>query len=111
MDAALPRVCLFMLLSRRVFPQVPSDKLNAHVEFADLPVVGHYNRVLADVEMTASLLTRRKDKLQGRYKISGVSHELLHRNQRVSKHHFSQCLERLGLRLPQNSSGNIKFVK
>jgi len=83
-----------MLLSRRVFPQAPSHKLGALVEFVNLPVAGRYHRALADAEMAASLLARLEEELRGRFNVRDVSHELLRKIQRVPKHQLDKCLER-----------------
>jgi DNA polymerase-3 subunit epsilon len=83
-----------MLLSRRVFPQAPSHKLGALVEFVNLPVAGRYHRALADAEMAASLLSRLEEELRGRFNVRDVSHELLRKIQRVPKHQLDKCLER-----------------
>ena len=66
-----------LLLSRRVYPQAPSHKLSALVEFADLPVAGRYHRALADAEMAASLLIRLEGELRSRFNVGDVSHALL----------------------------------
>jgi DNA polymerase-3 subunit epsilon len=82
-----------MLLSRRVFPHAPSHKLSVLVEFANLPIAGRYHRALADAEMAASLLARLENELCRRFNVSGVSHELLRKIQRVPKHQLDKCLE------------------
>ena len=83
-----------MLVARRVFPQAPSHKLGALVEFADLPVAGRYHRALADAEMAASLLVHMEDELCRRYRVNAVSHGLLREIQRVQKHQLDQCMAR-----------------
>lgn len=83
-----------LLLSRRVYPQAPSHKLGALVEFADLPVAGRFHRALADAEMAASLLVRLEGELRDRFNVSEVSHALLRKIQSVPKHQLSKCLER-----------------
>lgn len=83
-----------MLLARRLFPQAPSHKLGALIDFAGLPVAGRHHRALADAEMAASLLVHMAEELRRRYNIRDVSHELLREIQRVPKHHLGRCLER-----------------
>lgn len=84
-----------MLISRRLFPEAPSHKLGALVEYANLPVTGRYHRALADAEMTANLLVRIEDELRSRYKVREVSHELLREIQVAQRSQLSICLERL----------------
>jgi len=81
-----------MLLSRRLFPQAPSHKLGALVDFAKLPVAGRFHRALADAEMAASLLVRLEEELRGRFNVTDVSHELLRKIQRVPKHRVDQFI-------------------
>ena len=83
-----------MLVARRVFPQAPSHKLGALVEFAGLPVAGRYHRALADAEMAASLLLHIEDELRRRYRVDAVSHGLLREIQAVQKQQLDRCMER-----------------
>lgn len=83
-----------MLVARRVLPEAPSHKLGVLVDFARLPVAGRYHRALADAEMAASLLVHMEDELRRRYRVDGVSHELLREIQGLKKHHLDRCLER-----------------
>jgi DNA polymerase-3 subunit epsilon len=83
-----------MLLSRRVFPQAPSHKLSALVQFARLPVAGRYHRAMADAEMAASLLLRMEDELRQRFHLRDISHALLCEVQSVQRHRLAHCLER-----------------
>lgn len=83
-----------LLLSRRVYPQAPSHKLSALVEFTDLPVAGRYHRALADAEMAARLLIRLEGELRRRFNVGDVSHALLRKIQGVPKHQLGKCLER-----------------
>ncbi|MDD5176613.1 MAG: 3'-5' exonuclease [Sterolibacterium sp.] len=83
-----------MLVARRVFPQAPSHKLGALIEFAKLPVAGRYHRALADAEMAASLLIRMEDELHRRYQVVEVTHDLLREIQSVQKNQLDRWLER-----------------
>jgi DNA polymerase III subunit epsilon len=83
-----------MLLARRLFPQAPSHKLGALVEFAGLPMAQRAHRALADAEMAASLIVRLEEELCCRYRVRDVSHELLRKIQSVPKTKLAQCLER-----------------
>ncbi len=81
-----------LLLSRRLFPQAPSHKLAALVEYARLPVAGRYHRALADAEMAASLLLRLEEELQRQHGVGEVSPDLLRRIQRVPKTQLAKCI-------------------
>lgn len=81
-----------LLLSRRIFPQAPSHKLGALVEYARLPVAGRYHRALADAEMAASLLLRLEDELCQRHEVREVSVALLKRIQGTPRKHLAKCL-------------------
>ena len=89
-----------LLISRRLFPQAPSHKLGALVDFANLPVAGRYHRALADAEMAASLLSRLEEELRCRFNVGDVSHELLRKIQGVPKHKLEQCVERHQAKCP-----------
>lgn len=89
-----------LLLSRRLFPQAPSHKLGALVEYAGLPVAGRYHRALADAEMAASLLARLVEELAGQYEVEEISHALLCKVQRAQKHQIARCLQAHRASLP-----------
>ncbi|MBN9695466.1 MAG: 3'-5' exonuclease [Zoogloea sp.] len=81
-----------LLLSRRIFPQAPSHKLAALVEYAGLPVAGRYHRALADAEMAASLLLRLEEELQRLHGVGEVSPELLRQIQRAPRNQLAKCI-------------------
>ena len=81
-----------LLLSRRLLPLAPSHRLGVLVEYANLPVAGHYHRALADAEMAASLLTRLEAELRGRHRVADVSVDLLRRIQGAPKSQLAKCL-------------------
>lgn len=63
-DAELSRIGLArvqdftcsLLLSRRIFPEAPSHRLESLIRHLHLPISGKFHRALADAEMTAGLL-------------------------------------------------------
>ena len=83
-----------MRVARRVFPQAPSHRLGALVDFARLPVAGRYHRALADAEMAASLLVHLDAELRRRYRLREVSHALLREIQAAKKQQLDRCLAR-----------------
>jgi len=83
-----------LLLSRRIFPQAPSHKLGALVEYANLPRAGRYHRALADAEMAASLLLHLVGELREEHQVSKVSVDLLRKIQKAPKSQLKTCLAR-----------------
>lgn len=83
-----------LLLSRRLFPQAPSHKLGALVEFANIPVAGRYHRALADAEMAASLVALLEKELRTRFNVQEVSHELLRKIQGMPRKQVERFFER-----------------
>lgn len=81
-----------LLLSRRVFPQVPNHRLATLVKSLGLPSTGRYHRALADAEATAYLLLHLKQELLRRFGIAAVHHELLLTIQRSSRHQLESCV-------------------
>lgn len=81
-----------LLLSRRIFPQAPSHKLSALVEYANLPVAGRYHRALADAEMAASLFLRLAGELRERHQVNDITVELLCRIQSTPKKQMMKCI-------------------
>jgi len=74
-----------MLVSRRLYPQAPSHKLGALVDYHGLPRAGRAHRALADAEMAATLLCQIFDDLRNYYHIDHANHALLMALQRCSK--------------------------
>ncbi|SNS58048.1 DNA polymerase-3 subunit epsilon [Noviherbaspirillum humi] len=82
-----------LLLSRRLYPQAPSHKLGALVNYHGLPVTGVFHRALADAEMTAHLSMRLVEQVRQRYGLRSVPHELLCSIQAASRHKMDRCVE------------------
>ena len=83
-----------MLLARRIFPEAPNHKLGTLVRTLGLPATGRYHRALADAEATAYLLLHIQQKLQRRFHLSAVSHELLVAIQTASRSQLDACIRR-----------------
>lgn len=71
-----------LLLSRRLYPQVGSYRLQSLAAFHALPSAGRAHRALADAEVTASLLSRIQQDIQREYEVDAAPHELLVKLQR-----------------------------
>jgi len=74
-----------MLASRRLYPQAPSHKLNALVDYNGLPRAGRAHRALADAEMAATLLCQILDDLRNYHHIDHANHAFLMALQRCTK--------------------------
>ena len=74
-----------VLLSRRLYPQAPSHKLGALVDFFGLPRTGAAHRAMADAEMAAELLARIQHDLRTRHGVARPDHEFLMGLQRCAR--------------------------
>ena len=81
--ATQPFACT-MLLARRLYPQAPSHKLGALVDYHHLPKAGRAHRAMADAEMAASLLAQIQYDLRARHRVA-ADHGLLMALQRCAK--------------------------
>jgi DNA polymerase-3 subunit epsilon len=85
-----------MLVSRRVLPQARNHQLGTLVEFAKLPVTGHYHRAQADAEMTAHLTLYLERELMRRFGLDAVSCQLLANIQKTPASRLEHCVARFG---------------
>jgi len=74
-----------LLVSRRLYPQVPNHKLGSLVDYHRLPRTGAAHRALADAEMAAALLDRIRHDLRTHYGVAKPDHALLMALQRTGK--------------------------
>lgn len=93
LPATQPFACT-VRLSRRVYPQAPSHRLGALVDWCGLPRPGQAHRALADAEMAAALLQRLQHDLRTRHGVAEPDHAFLLELQRCSK---SVAATRFGL--------------
>lgn len=84
LPAAQPFACTVML-SRRLYPEAPSHKLGALVDWFGLPRTGAAHRALADAEMAAELLGRIRHDLMLRHGVARPDHSFLCALQKCSK--------------------------
>ena len=84
LPAPQPFACT-VLLSRRLYPQAPSHKLGALVDYHHLPRTGRAHRALADAEMAAALLAHIQHDLRHRWGVAQPTHALLVALQRCAK--------------------------
>lgn len=74
-----------MLLSRRLYPQLPNHRLSTLVQMLGLPNSGRAHRAMVDAEMASHLWCRIQQDVSNAYSIKSVTHELLTRVQKVSR--------------------------
>ena len=74
-----------LLLSRRLYPQAGSYKLQSLASFHNLAPAGRAHRALADAEVAAALLSRIRQDLQREYELDAAPHELLMKLQRTPR--------------------------
>jgi DNA polymerase III subunit epsilon len=89
--AAQPFACT-VLVSRRLYPQVPNHKLGTLVDYHHLPRTGAAHRALADAEMAAALLGQIQHDLRTRHGVAKPDHALLMALQRCAKPAVSRLL-------------------
>lgn len=70
---APPFVCS-LTLAKRVYPRAPSYKLQALLEYADIPHSGRFHRALSDAMATANLWVQMKRDLYARHRISRLKY-------------------------------------
>jgi len=96
LPADQPFACT-LLLSRRLYPQAPSHKLGALVDWHGLPRTGQAHRALADAEMAAELLARILQDLRRRWGVAEAGHDLLMALQRCAKPAVDALMTRYAL--------------
>ena len=74
-----------MLLSRRLYPQAGSYRLQSLASFHALPPAGRAHRAMADAEVAAALLSRIREDIQRDYEVEAAPHELLVKLQRTQR--------------------------
>ena len=82
-----------LLLSRRLWPEVPNHKLGTLARWHGITATGRAHRALADAEMAAELWLRITDDVQKRYAAS-VPFGLLCALQRTPRHQLARCVAR-----------------
>ncbi len=82
-----------LLLSRRLWPEVPNHKLGTLARWHGITATGRAHRALADAEMAAELWLRITDDVQKRY-AANVPFGLLCALQRTPRHQLARCVAR-----------------
>lgn len=82
-----------LLLSRRLWPEVPNHKLGTLARWHGITATGRAHRALADAEMAAELWLRITDDVQRRFAAS-VPFGLLYALQRTPRQQLARCVAR-----------------
>jgi DNA polymerase-3 subunit epsilon len=82
-----------MLLSRRLYPQAGSYRLQSLAAFHALPPAGRAHRALADAEIAAALLSRIREDIQREYRVDAAPHDLLVKLQRCQRKALPKAIE------------------
>ena len=82
-----------LLLSRRLFPEVPNHRLGTLAQWHGIVPTGRAHRALADAEVTAALWLRIVDQVRRRYAAS-VPFGLLRALQRTPRAGLQRCVDR-----------------
>lgn len=90
--AEQPFACT-MLLSRRLYPQAGSYRLQSLAAFHALPSAGRAHRAMADAEVAAALLSRIREDIQRDYRVEAAPHELLVKLQRTQRKALPTAIE------------------
>ncbi len=83
-----------MLVSRRVYPDAPSHRLEALVRYKGIPA-GIHHRALADAEMTAHLWIGMTEDLKHAFRLRHVPFELMQRLEKLSRRAAAGYLRQL----------------
>lgn len=89
-----------LLLSRRLYPELPSHSLEALVRSKNLQTSGVHHRALADAEMTGHLWIGMINDLKAGYRLDTVPFELLRQLAKVSKASAPAFLKRAAEKQP-----------
>lgn len=90
--AAAPFACT-MLLSRRLYPQVGSYRLQSLASFHALPSAGRAHRAMADAEVASALLSRIREDIRRDYSVEAAPHSLLVKLQRTQRKALPKAID------------------
>ena len=82
-----------MLLSRRLYPQAASYRLQSLACYHALPPAGRAHRAMADAEIAAALLSRIQHDIQREYGVDAAPHQLLVKLQRTPRKALPKAIE------------------
>ena len=82
-----------MLLSRRLYPEAGSYRLQSLAAFHALPPAGRAHRAMADAEVAAALLSRIQQDIRRQYQVDAAPHALLVKLQRTQRKALPKAIE------------------
>ncbi len=82
-----------MLLSRRLYPQAGSYRLQSLASFHALPSSGRAHRAMADAEVAAALLSRIQQDIRREYDVDVAPHDLLVKLQRTQRKALPKAIQ------------------
>jgi len=83
-----------LLVSRRIYPESPSHKLESLVRYKELKTDGVHHRALADAEMTAHLWLRMISDIKERYGLQHVQFGLMQQLMKVPRKKVAEFIEK-----------------
>lgn len=87
-----PPMACTMLLSRRLYPQAGSYRLDSLAAFHSIPPAGRAHRAMADAEVAAALLARIQADIRELYEVEHAPHDLLTKLQRCPRKSLPQTV-------------------
>ncbi len=99
-----------LLLSRRIYPDMPNHKLETLIRMKALPVNGKFHRALADAEMTAALWLKIIADIATEYNFDGVPFEVLKKLCKVPHEKVGEFLKETAEELrsaPPDTTGSL----
>jgi len=99
-----------LLLSRRIYPDMPNHKLETLIRCKELAVNGQFHRALADAEMTASLWLRIIEDIKSEYGFDGVPFDVLKKLGKIPYGKVSEFLTETAAELrsaPPDTTGSL----
>lgn len=99
-----------LLLSRRVYPDMPNHKLETLIRMKGLAVNGQFHRALADAEMTAALWLKIIEDIEAEYNFFGIPFEVLKKLGKVPYEKIGEFLKKTAEEIksaPLDTTGSL----
>jgi DNA polymerase-3 subunit epsilon len=84
-----------LLISRRLYPEAPSHKLETLVRYKNLKTDGVHHRALADAEMTAHLWIKLIADIKRNYQLENVSFNTIQKLSKTPKNKVPEVMKKL----------------
>lgn len=99
-----------LLISRRIYPDMPNHKLETLIRYKGLPIGGQFHRALADAEMAAALWVSIIDDLKSSYGFTEIPFEVLRKLGKTPRQQVEDFLKKSAEELrsePPGTTGNL----